>query len=231
MKVDLLLCGDLGLWVLRRTEIESVATVVTVDSSVAGLAASLGYDVVFGDANVSDYEPVEVGISVHYTKILKPHLIAKYRKIYNLHPGYLPWGRGYYPVFWAMWEQTPAGATFHEITAGIDEGPIVKQIRVEQRPDDTGGSLHERVRVAEKELFSQLWPAIVEGKPIDSFPQARGGTYHAKREFFDLKSCPDWRLMPAEDLVRLARALTFPGFTGLELATGDHKLGLSVNRP
>ena len=24
---------------------------------------------------------------------------------------------------------------------------------------------------------------------------------------------------------------TFPGFTGLELATGDHKLGLSVNRP
>jgi methionyl-tRNA formyltransferase len=45
--------------------------------------------------------------------------------MYNLHPAYLLWGKDYYPIFWVLWEHTPAGATLHEINEGIDQGKIV----------------------------------------------------------------------------------------------------------
>jgi methionyl-tRNA formyltransferase len=229
MKIDLLLGSDIGSWALSCVPAEQIEQVITLDEPVAALARSLGLKTILGNANSVEYLPAQVGFSLHYKAILKPNLIARYHKIYNLHPGYLPWGRGYYPIFWALWEETPAGATLHEITAAVDEGPIVAQTQVQYNGGDTGGSLFERVRLAEQNLFLEYFPQIVEGKPIPTKLQEAGGSHHRKKEFDELKQHAEWEKMTGRDLVRLVRALTFPGYSGLELTIGTDSFELSLN--
>jgi len=228
MKIDLLLGSDIGVWALNCVPGNQIEQVITLDEPLAERARSLGLKTIVGNANSVNYVPAQVGFSLHYQAILKPNLITKYHKVYNLHPGYLPWGRGYYPIFWALWEETPAGATLHEITAGVDEGPIVAQIRVQYNESDTGGSLFQRVREAEENLFREYLPLITEGENIPAHPQPAGGTYHRKKEFYDLKQQAEWEKMSSRDLLRLVRALTFPGQSGLEVTLGPEKFELHL---
>lgn len=228
MKLDLLLGSDIGNWALERVAVEQIEQVITLDEGLAERSRALGIRTILGNANSIDYVPARVGFSLHYQAILKASLITKYHKVYNLHPGYLPWGRGYYPIFWALWEETPAGATLHEITAGVDEGPIVAQIRVQYNESDTGGSLFQRVREAEENLFLEYLPRITDGQNIPAHPQPAGGTYHRKKEFYELKEQAEWEKMSSRDLLRLVRALTFPGHSGLEVTLGQERFELQI---
>ena len=227
-KIDLYLGGDLGIWTLQNISSESIARVFTTDKTIANLALSYNIAVETSSPNLIDFQPSKIGFSVHYPVIFKSEIISKYRKIYNLHPGYLPWGRGYYPIFWALWEETHAGATLHEINTGIDEGSIVAQTQVEYYPIDTGCSLFERVRQAEKDLFLEYYPKIVNGQDIPAYPQPELGSYHTKKEFFNFKQNANCESMNGRDLIKLIRCLTFPGYTGLEINLGIKKFELHL---
>jgi folate-dependent phosphoribosylglycinamide formyltransferase PurN len=198
MPADLLIGGTLGGWALGHADPADVAQVVTDDPTLARAAAALGLAV----RHDHEYEPSGRALSVHYKRILPAALIARYEGIWNLHPGLLPWGRGMYPVFWALWEGTPAGATLHELVEALDAGPIVAQTEVPVLPDDTGGSLHARVQQAEKDLFAAYWPRIVAGEALPSTPQSGAGSYHTLSEFLELKEHGTG--------ARLARCLQFP---------------------
>ncbi len=215
--IDLYLGSDLGLWALQQTPPASICQVFTLDEAIAKVCRQLGIRSYLENANSVEFIPAKTALSVHYPKILKPHLISRYHKIYNLHPAYLPWGKGYYPIFWSLWENTPAGATLHEINEGIDQGKIVAQIQVEYYEHDTGGSLFKRVREAEKQLFLDYWQKIAEGIELPSHSQIGEGTYHSKRDFFNLKTQVNWQEMTGQDLIKLIRCLTFEGYTGLEI--------------
>jgi methionyl-tRNA formyltransferase len=228
MPVDLYLGSDIGAWALDQVEGDLLGKVVTLDQSIAACARERGWPVLVAEPAGCVFPPAETALSIHYPRVFPREFLDGYRRIYNLHPGYLPWGRGYYPVFWALWEQTPAGATLHEVTAEIDGGPIVAQKRVSYCAADTGWRLHQRVREAEKQLFREHWPAIAAGSPLPSFPQPAGGSYHSKREFFELRENAPLGSMSACDLLRLAQAFTFPGCPGLELALNGDRFQLSL---
>ena len=211
MPADLLIGGTLGGWALERAEPGDVAQVVTDDPRLAAAAADRGLPV----RTDHDYAPSARGLSVHYQRIVPASLIDAYESLWNLHPGLLPHGRGMYPVFWALWEGTPAGATLHELVEALDAGPVVAATEVSIRRDDTGGSLHARVQDAEKELFDAYWPRIVAGEPLASVPQPpTGGSSHTRAEFLALKE-HGWRGLPADRVVHLERCLEFPGYAGL----------------
>jgi methionyl-tRNA formyltransferase len=221
--IDLYLDGDLGVWALEQVPDYHIANIITNDKLVADRARARQLKVMEGKVKPTDFSPSTIGFSVHYKRILKPEVISKYQKIYNLHPGYLPWGRGYYPIFWALWEQTPAGATLHEITEGIDEGPIIAQKRVEYSLYETGGDLFLRVREAEKSLFTEYFGKIISGETLPSSAQPVGGTYHSRKEFLMLKKHLDWKSLSTNDMIRLIRYLTFPGYSGLEIEIEDKR--------
>jgi folate-dependent phosphoribosylglycinamide formyltransferase PurN len=210
VRADLLIGGTLGGWVLERADPATVAHVITDDEQLAERAAERGLPVALDH----DYEPAERGLSVHYQRIVPAHLIDRYRGLWNLHPGLLPWGRGMFPVFWALWEGTPAGASLHELVAALDAGPVVAQQEVAVHGDDTGGSLHARVQVAEKRLFDAYWPRIVAGDPLPARPQTGAGSSHTRAEFFALKH-EGWRALDPERRAHLERCLRFPGYSGL----------------
>jgi methionyl-tRNA formyltransferase len=223
---DLLLGGDLGLWALHRVARDDVGTVAAPDPAVREAAAALGLDAV--DDVCAIAEPAPVALSVHFPRILSPEALARYDRVLNLHPGLLPYGRGMYPVFWALWEGTPAGATLHEMVVRVDAGPVVAQLEVPYTDADTGGELHARVRAAERELFDRYWPRIAAGERLPTAPQASGGTSHDLAEFAALKES-GWRDLSATELVRLARCLTFPGLPTLEVREGGRTFRLALD--
>jgi len=210
-KVDLFLGGPLGLWVLDNVDPQTVGDVHTCDTDIGLKAQSLG----LGYWDGIHRTPRPVGLSVHYPRLLSPEFIDNYEHIYNIHPGYLPWGRCYYPVFWALWADEPAGCTLHEIDAGIDTGPVVERCWVPKYDWDTGGTLHQRVRDAEKGLFLKYWPIIAGGVPLMALPQGDGGSSHTQGEFLDLKANGRHSVEDGRGLLRLIQCLSHKEYTGM----------------
>jgi methionyl-tRNA formyltransferase len=161
-----------------------------------------------------------VGLSVHYPRVLGDHELQGYGSIYNLHPGYLPWGRGHFPLVWAIWLGEPAGATLHRLVRRLDGGPLVDQRRVEVQPTETAYELYQRLCAIERSIFDDWWPRIASGRVLPARPQPGGGSYHDKAEFQALLGT-DIRAMSPGDVDRLRRALSFPGRPGLQADATD----------
>jgi methionyl-tRNA formyltransferase len=230
MPIDLYVGSDLGAWIIDTIAPKYVRRVIASDADLRERAIEKGF--------VSDADPPTgskghrdgIAISIHYPHILPESLLQQYAAAYNLHPGYLPWGRGYYPIFWALLEGTPAGATLHRMTAQVDKGPIVAQVRVPYTEADTGGSLFLRVREAEKQLFKEYWPRFLAGECPAGVMATDGGSYHSRADFFAIKRPRSWAQMGAASLVKLARCLTMPGYTGLELESKHHVIRLAFEK-
>ena len=68
-------------------------------------------------------------ISYCFAPILKEHTIELLdTNIINVHPSYLPYGRGIYPILWSAALDNPQGVTLHTIESSqIDNGRIIAQ--------------------------------------------------------------------------------------------------------
>jgi len=82
----------------------------------------------------------------------------------NIHPSLLPLYPGLDTHARAIAAgDAEAGCTVHIVTEGMDEGPILGQARVPVLPDDTAGTLAERVKSAEHTLYPDTLAAFVAG--------------------------------------------------------------------
>ncbi len=95
-----------------------------------------------------------------YMKKLGPRTLGAYRnRILNTHPSLLPkyGGQGFFgrKVHQAVLDagDTESGATVHLVAEEYDTGPILSQVRVQVKPNDSVESLEERVKSAERNLI------------------------------------------------------------------------------
>jgi len=80
---------------------------------------------------------------------LSPHLI-------NTHPAFLPEFPGAHAVRDAIAAGvTKSGASIIVVDNGVDSGPIIAQERVPVLATDTEGTLHDRIKIVERELLVQ----------------------------------------------------------------------------
>ena len=211
--LDLLLGGPLSGWAIRHAPPALVRRVVCLDDAPVALAAGRGHDVFAGDPHDPAFTPAPAALALGFPLVLRPALIERYGgAVWAIHPGLLPHGRGPHPVFWALWEGTPAGATLHEVTAAVGGGPIVEQRDVVVRSSDTGGRLQERVEGAQRELFVRWLPRLAAGERPPARPQPNGGTFHSLAEFEFMRDEGRYEVRRGER-ERLERCLTFPRAT------------------
>ncbi|MET4002834.1 phosphoribosylglycinamide formyltransferase-1 [Arthrobacter sp. UYCu511] len=106
---------------------------------------------------VASYTPDYV-ISSGFMRIVAPGFISAFEGRYvNTHPALLPSFPGAHGVRDAMaYGVKVTGCTVHFADAGVDTGPIIAQTPVAILPEDTEDSLHERIKVAERELLIQV---------------------------------------------------------------------------
>ena len=122
----------------------------------------------------------DLAMSVFYDKIIKAWFIDKCEQIINLHNGPLPKYRGVSPINWALKNaEREHGITIHEITPGIDDGPIVGQVKYSIYPEfDEVIDVYNRSLEYGWTLFQQTIPLIESIKPRPQDDQQ--ATYYNK---------------------------------------------------
>ena len=101
---------------------------------------------------VAEHEP-DLVVSAGFMKVLGPAVLAAHRVV-NTHPALLPSFPGAHGVHDAMAHGVKVtGCTCHWVDAGVDTGPIIDQRAVRVEPDDTVETLHERIKVLEREML------------------------------------------------------------------------------
>lgn len=122
---------------------------------------------------------LDLAFSVFYDKIIKDWFIKKCHRILNLHNSPLPKYRGVSPINWALKNGEPEhGATIHEITPGIDDGPIVAQVKYSIYPEfDEVITVYNRALKYGWALFQQTMPILdqIEARPQD---HSQASYYH-----------------------------------------------------
>ncbi|MDO5751954.1 phosphoribosylglycinamide formyltransferase [Arthrobacter sp.] len=113
---------------------------------------------------VAAYSPDYV-VSSGFMRIVAPGFIDAFEGRYvNTHPALLPSFPGAHGVRDAMaYGVKVTGCTVHFADAGVDTGPIIAQTPVEVLPEDTEESLHERIKVAERELLIKVLGDLARG--------------------------------------------------------------------
>lgn len=151
--------------------------------------------------------------SAHCNVVLPPAVLDATQHPINLHPGYLPYGRGYWPTYWAIADGSPAGCSLHRMAPLVDKGPLISRLRVPVLPTDDGETLTRRVALAEPKLVRDSWPAIASGRYKTFFPKEKG-TYHDRADGLNARNLKGSKSMTARRFVDLVRAFTDSRFDG-----------------
>jgi phosphoribosylglycinamide formyltransferase-1 len=115
------------------------------------------------------FEP-DLVVSAGFMKLAGDTFLEAYGGRYvNTHPALLPSFPGMHGAADALEHGVKlAGATLFVVDAGVDTGPIVAQSAVPVEDDDTVETLHERIKVAEREmLVAAVGRMAREGFTID----------------------------------------------------------------
>ena len=81
----------------------------------------------------------------------------------NTHPALLPNFPGAHAVADALSANaTETGTTVHWVDEGVDTGAIIEQVKVAIEPGDTEESLHERIKIKERELIVETLQKFID---------------------------------------------------------------------
>jgi methionyl-tRNA formyltransferase len=185
-RVILLGKGELAVrvadWFVRGQDWELTTIVPTVPEptwtdSLIAWAETNGVPYVesgrHGDlAGVKDDDwSIDLAVSVFYDRIIPAWFIDKCGRIINIHNSPLPRYRGVSPINWALKNrENMHGVTIHEITPGIDDGPIVAQTTYSIYPEvDEVIDVYRRGLEYAWVLFQQTLPLLdtITARPQD----------------------------------------------------------------
>lgn len=123
----------------------------------------------------------------------------------NVHASLLPSYRGAAPIQWAVINgETVSGVTTMQMDEGLDTGDMLLKIEVPLEPEETGGSLHDKLAAAGASLCVRTLKALEEGT-VTPKKQGESPTAYAsmlKKEMGEIR----WE-EPAISIERLIRGL------------------------
>jgi phosphoribosylglycinamide formyltransferase 1 len=147
----------------RAGEIAAAASVPTFTVRLADHPNRVAWDTAI-TAAAAAHSP-DLIVSAGFMKILGPQFLSRfYGRILNTHPALLPAFPGAHGVADALsYGVKITGCTVHLVDAGTDTGPIVAQQSVPVLDGDDEQTLHERIKVTERQLLVDVVAAIATG--------------------------------------------------------------------
>jgi methionyl-tRNA formyltransferase len=178
-------------------------------------------------AQLRELEPRLIVVAAYGQMLRLPVLSIPPAGVINVHPSLLPKYRGASPVEGALLAgEDQTGVTIMLMDEGMDTGPIIAQRAVDIAPEDTAGSLRERLSEVGAELLMETVPrwlrGTVEARPQDEM-QASYTKLVSKEE-----AVLDWSL-PAGEIWRRVRA--YNPRPGARTYWGDQQLKILRARP
>ena len=157
-----------------------------------------------GRAPLLAWKP-DVLVVVAYGLILPPFALTIPRLgCVNIHASLLPRWRGAAPIQRAILAgDAETGVTIMQMDAGLDTGPMLLKRTIPIGPDDSGGSLHDRLADLGANVIVEALDGLASGT-IKPEPQPEdGATYAAKLEKSEARI--DWTAR-ANEIERKVRA-------------------------
>ncbi len=129
----------------------------------------------------------------------------------NVHASLLPKYRGAAPIQWAVINgEKTSGVTTMKMDAGLDTGDILLQREVPLAPDETGGSLFDKLRDTGAQLLLETLDALENGA-VTPRPQPKDSPTAYASMLTKQMGHIDWT-KSAEEIERLVRGLSpWPG--------------------
>lgn len=148
----------------------------------------------------------DVAVVVAFGQILSQKLLDVPRfGCINIHASLLPKYRGAAPIQWAVINgDAETGITTMQMDAGVDTGDMLEQVVIPIAPDETGGSLHDKLSAQGGPLILSTLKKLEEGT-LKAHPQPSQGATHVgmlTKSFGDI----DWS-QDAAQIERLIRGL------------------------
>jgi len=126
---------------------------------------------------------------------------------FNLHASLLPQYRGAAPINWAIINgETETGVTTFFLKHDIDTGNIIFQEKEAILPEDTAGSLYERLMIKGAALVLKTVQTIANDK-VTTSPQIESGEIHHPPKIFKETCRIDWH-QPSQQIVNFVRGLS-----------------------
>ena len=118
-------------------------------------------------AAVSAEKP-DLVVLAGFMRVLKAGFLRAFAgRIINLHPSLLPRFPGLDAIGQALSAgERETGCTVHHVTADLDAGPILEQMRVPVEPGETHDTLATKVHAAEHALLPRVIARLSEGAPV-----------------------------------------------------------------
>lgn len=139
-----------GIEGLARADRHSVPTFV---ARLKDYSSRDAWDVALAD-RVAAFEP-DLVVLAGFMKLVGPAFLERFEgKVVNTHPALCPAFPGVNgPGDALAYGVKVTGATLFVVDAGVDTGPIVAQTVVPVEDDDDVDALHERIKVAERQML------------------------------------------------------------------------------
>lgn len=184
--IDAVASGDLALEIaaagsdnpaaygLTRAQTAGIETFVVDYSAYASRAA---WTTALAET-VATYTP-DIVLSSGLMRIVGKEFIDQFAgRFINTHPALLPAFPGAHAVADALAAGVVVtGTTLHLVDAGVDTGPILDQRAVRIDRDDSEASLHEKIKVAERQMLLENLAVLAGG----TTPQTLIRTYAKPR--------------------------------------------------
>lgn len=167
-------------------------------------------------------------VSYHCRQLFPKEIVSKVRCV-NIHPGFNPHNKGWYPGVFSIANGLPAGATIHEIDEKIDNGPIIAQKQIEILPEDTSGTVYPKIIQAEYDLLDEWFMPMITGE-YNTFLPSEKGNLNYKKDYYALQELELEEKMTVRELIDRLRALTHTPYQNayyIDEKTGD-KVYVSV---
>jgi methionyl-tRNA formyltransferase len=182
---------------------------------------------------------LDIALVVAYGQILRAGVLEAPRLgCFNVHASLLPRWRGAAPIQRAiMAGDQVTGVQVMRMSEGLDEGAVLSTARVAIEPDDTAGSLHDKLMDAAAALLPQTLAEIADGRAVETPQASEGATYARKVTALDTRI--DWS-RPAVEVDRMIRGLAPSPGAWFELVTSKgpvrvkallSRLGLGEGEP
>ena len=162
------------------------------------------------ELNDDFFSVYDLFISLHCKQLFPTELVNHYRCI-NIHPGYNPYNRGWYPQVFSIINKLPVGVTIHEMDADLDHGGIIAQCVVPVYSWSTSFSVYTDIQNKEIEMLTEYLPTLLRGDYELKQPQGEGNI-NFNKDFTELCEIKLDEKVTWRDAIDRLRALSFNGY-------------------
>lgn len=173
------------------------------------------------DEIIATYDLV---FSIHCKQIFPADLVTNVKCI-NVHPGYNPINRGWYPQVFAIINDYQIGATIHEIDTELDNGHIIARAFVDKESYDTSETLYNKVIAKEIALLEQYLESILANN-YQAFEPETESNLHLKKDFNQLLHLDLSEVTTVGKVIDKLRALTHGSYSNAYFI--DEKTGKKI---